>query len=384
MGDLHRCPLWRFTCDTDDVDKLSLVVQALETRSQKTGVSNAIFESWRCIASDDIGIDIILAESAAAQDIKQDSMRRNVRNWCGAPLLARFTKWDVTRVQDPKKCDLALEAQPKKKLKTRSSVPVFDISAATWKIMGEPFAALRDEGYFVLTQFIGPKQRGDLIGFVRKWTARGLQHLGVSTLASNFEELVSVPRRLWNISPKTWPEAKWNCRLERGWAPDLGGGKLYRHSDFTSNAAVVRVQESLRPVISLLHGVKPKELVLNPEGVSVKPPGCPALVSHLDPPRAGTYQVIVALTDTSFVLFPRSHKKFVDKKTSRSYTLTDDDIKDLAEKWGSVYTEVEAKAGDVCIFEGGTFAHGSPSTRLGDSARIVTFCHYSVKPLVVG
>ena len=44
-----------------------------------------------------------------------------------------------------------------------------------------------------------------------------------------------------------------------------------------------------------------------PESCSLKVPGCPEWVAHLDRSREGSFQVVIALTDTTFLVWPDSH-----------------------------------------------------------------------------
>ena len=153
---------------------------------------------------------------------------------------------------------------------------------------------------------------------------------------------------------------------------------MYRLPEFTESDPVVHVQEYLRHVVAYLHGVPPLALMRRPEGVSVKPPGCSKLMPHLDPKREGTYQIVVALTHTAFLAFPKSHKKsdFAMPKAAGYYEVTKEEIQDLETTHDSRETLIPASPGDVCLMLGGRVVHGSPATAPEAGVRICTYCHY--------
>lgn len=86
-------------------------------------------------------------------------------------------------------------------------------------------------------------------------------------------------------------------------------------------------------------------------------------------------EVVIALSPTTFVLWPGSHKVTLNPGGSGYYALKARDMATL-EAAGVVKAVIPAAAGDVLFFLGGKMVHGSPGVADGDGARIATYAHW--------
>ena len=135
------------------------------------------------------------------------------------------------------------------------------------------------------------------------------------------------------------------------------------------------INKATRAIIQSFSGGRELEAV--PESCSFKVPGCPEWVPHLDRAREGTFQVVIALTDTKFLVWPRSQLQLIGRghDTNGVYTLTKSD-KDVLQKAGCAQLAVPASAGDVLIMLGGVCIHSSPEAQADGSERIATYAHW--------
>ena len=111
----------------------------------------------------------------------------------------------------------------------------------------------------------------------------------------------------------------------------------------------------------------------------MKVPGCPEWTPHLDRAREGSYQVVIALTATTWLVWPDSHRVEIARDTTNKgfYTLSADDLDTLA-RAGSRQQAVPALAGDVLVMLGGICVHSSPRVQALDAERIATYAHWVV------
>ena len=110
-----------------------------------------------------------------------------------------------------------------------------------------------------------------------------------------------------------------------------------------------------------------------PESCSFKVPGCPEWVAHLDRSREGSFQVVIALTDTTFLVWPDSHLVPIGRDCSKKgfYALSKGEKAQL-DKARCAKVAVAAVAGDVLIMLGGLCVHSSPGVPAEESERIAT------------
>lgn len=135
------------------------------------------------------------------------------------------------------------------------------------------------------------------------------------------------------------------------------------------------INQATRSIIQAFHF--DRELQEVPESCSIKVPGCPEWVPHLDRAREGSYQVVIALTATTFLVWPQSHRVLVGRAPSSKsfHKLTAADMSKL-EQAGSKKKAVPAQPGDVLVMLGGITVHSSPAVLEGESERIATYAHW--------
>ena len=99
----------------------------------------------------------------------------------------------------------------------------------------------------------------------------------------------------------------------------LGNGRVFDGKDFAEDGQVERLQEHCRSVFASLHGVEANSLRRVCDTVSVKPGGSPKLKAHIDGHRRGSYQCVISLSDSAFLVYPYSHKaSFLPKRRQSS------------------------------------------------------------------
>jgi len=172
------------------------------------------------------------------------------------------------------------------------------------------------------------------------------------------------------------PWARWGGGQERGWAADLGGGKMFREPfNFSVQTDIVKVQEMARAVVARLQKTSPQLLRRIPEGASVKPAGCPELVPRWEPRRRGTYQVVMALSSTVWVVYPRSHLYKFPKPGKIVCSASDYDLQWL-QRHNIRRRECLLAPGDILVMKGGLLLHGSPMIPLTGTTQFCTFAHF--------
>ena len=126
--------------------------------------------------------------------------------------------------------------------------------------------------------------------------------------------LLSLGKR-FHASPAGWVDLMrpgWRLPFvacnKRGWIKALGSGRVLDRQDFTSDELSIPIQERCRSVFALLHDVQEDNLIRVHDRVSVQPSGSPKLAPHTDGNRRGSYQAVICLSDTSFLVYPGSHK----------------------------------------------------------------------------
>jgi hypothetical protein len=153
---------------------------------------------------------------------------------------------------------------------------------------------------------------------------------------------------------------------------------MNRMANLESLETAATLTEATRAIIQSLSGGMPLEQL--PERCSLKPPGTNEWVAHLDRARHGGFQVVIALTTTTFIVWPGSHLHPIGRHTTKKgyYQLTKVDKNDL-EQAGHGRLAVAAEAGDVLIMMGGVCVHSSPGVAKDQSERIATYAHWVPK-----
>jgi hypothetical protein len=113
-----------------------------------------------------------------------------------------------------------------------------------------------------------------------------------------------------------------------------------------------------------------------PERCSLKPPNSKEWVAHLDRSRVGTYQVVIALTETKFIVWEKSHMRAIGQDTKGFHALSKDELFEL--EGHSKKMVLEANPGDILIMQGGICVHSSPGVGSDEPERICTYAHWDV------
>ena len=191
--------------------------------------------------------------------------------------------------------------------------------------------------------------------------------------ANHFKELLTKGIR-WDQTPSSWEGARFGGVDKRGWMQSSGTGRLF---DDWCPPGVQAAQEAAKPVISLLRGCLPEDLELAPERCSIKVVGCPELLPNLDLNRRGDFQTIIALTETSVVVWPGSHKLDIGPiDGTHFYRLSSDDPFRLGGS-SCKRLDISVGIGDAVVMMGGLLVHGSPAGE--ERERICTYASFTVK-----
>ena len=257
-------------------------------------------------------------------------------------------------------------------------------------------ACVEERGFGILRGLIPAKQIQAMItkiqeqvaALARLYEKERIEKTGVGDKHRSFGntcgELMRLKDRL-HSAPKGWVDPQrpdWRISFGsvkyRGWMQHLGAGRMFEGRDFAEDGQASALQELCRPVVAFLHGVPEGALRRVDERVSVKPAGTPMLESHIDGNRRGSYQVVMALSETPFLVFPYSHKAaaIFPENINKYYALTKDELNRLKDEFQSEATEVPAKPGDVLVFEGGSFVHGSVEIKMGQPTRYVAYAQF--------
>ena len=169
---------------------------------------------------------------------------------------------------------------------------------------------------------------------------------------------------------------KWGVSTSRGYQPALGLGKCMQ-AENTDILSIRAVQYYLKCYAAFLHQCCPEDLCWRVAGFSVKPEGSKSAPAHRDEHDLGRNQIIVALSDGAFDIWPGSHKlAHRPADTIKGHYHIANDFQQYLE------TQCErvvfsCKGGDVLVFKGGSFVHGSPAvTAANPSPRVMTYCTF--------
>jgi hypothetical protein len=253
-------------------------------------------------------------------------------------------------------------------------VPDFHIAASTEELA----VILEEEGFALLRQHVPEGVIAQLRDLVEKEVKDTLALKGISIVSQDFRELLQVNSKEWSKTPPGFCGKPWGGVKSLGWIKSLGGGRML--STLLEHETLLSVQEHLRDICARIMGVPPNLLTRRPEGVSIKVPGCPEAATHVDFNRVGTLQIIIAVTPTSFVLYPKTHTDHVllleaqSAGTAKGYhVLSRASLDSLQQRCNTSRLEIEAQPGDCCVFQGG-LVHSSPAVQTG--VRICTYAHF--------
>ena len=237
-------------------------------------------------------------------------------------------------------------------------------------------------GYGILQGYIDAQMVSALVDKINAQAKVVTEAYGMEVNGNSCQSLLALSKHLQK-SPPGWCDPMrplWRLPFgaidKRGWIQGLGSGRMFDGQDFNEDGLCERIQELCRPVFSFLHGVSDHELIRFRERVSVKPGASPKLVAHIDGNRRGSYQAVISLSVTSFLVFPYSHMADFLPRTNGFYKLSKDDITRLGTECGSFETCIPANIGDVLFFVGGDFVHGSVPVREHDPTRYVAYAQF--------
>ena len=160
------------------------------------------------------------------------------------------------------------------------------------------------DGYFVVPGLIDRTMAANAAKEVRVATERLLKAYGIKA-GPDFKVLLRNMRRFQRTPKASQGQFKFGAYSKRAWMQNSGTGRFYENF---SGIAVDTCRERTREIVASIHGVPPEALKQQPEKASIKPEGCGPLKWHLDQDRVGTVQVVIALTASSFMMWPGSHK----------------------------------------------------------------------------
>ena len=237
-------------------------------------------------------------------------------------------------------------------------------------------------GYGILPGYIDAQTVSLLVNKIKDQAKVVIEAYGFDASDNSCKSSLDLGKHLDKSPPGWFDPLRSSWRLpfgaidKIGWIKALGSGRMFDGEDFLADGLCERVQELCRPVFAFLHGVAEHELTRFAERVSVKPGASPKLPAHIDGNRRGSYQAIICLSVTSFLVFPYSHKAHFLPRTNRYYKLSSDDIMRLGSEFSSYETFVPANVGDVVFFIGGDFVHGSVAVRAKDPTRYVAYAQF--------
>jgi len=171
-------------------------------------------------------------------------------------------------------------------------------------------------------------------------------------------------------------QQRWGCATSIGYqrSSGLGGGQALSHKIYAEVPEVAAVQHYCRQLIATLENCSPWELCWKPEGASIKGDESPAATLHRDEHDEGRLQCVCMLSQGAFVGCPGSHLialRAVD--TDSGHYHTTNAFMEKVRRDAPPIT-FAASPGDLFIFRGGTFVHGSPAIAEGHpSPRICTY-----------
>ena len=231
------------------------------------------------------------------------------------------------------------------------------------------------DGYAVAEKRVSQELAEHCVNDIRARVRKCLEGYGMKGLRGDgvFEGLLQAVSK-FSGSPKHWNCQKFGAIDKRGWQKGLGSGRLFE-GWVTDN--IVQVQEMCRELVAGVLQVDPSTLTRHPEKVSVKPPGSPAFKAHLDLGRVGGVQCVIALSQGSFLVWPRSHKAgMADRLRNLGkkgfHALTKKELDALPEESATV----PANIGDVLLMQGGTLVHGSPKVPDDGPVRVVAYANF--------
>ena len=194
-----------------------------------------------------------------------------------------------------------------------------------------------------------------------------------------------VPPWAWTRYPEKQPQdynpyaktLKWGCATSTGYMQTLGGGQALSWQWLAEKPAIAALQHYPQSLLADLQGEHPDDMCWMREGVSVKGVGAPAAELHRDEHDEGRLQCVIMMTQGAFTACPYSHLMPHQSANVRHghFHMSESFAERVRRECPAL--DLEAGPGDLYIFKGGTFVHGSPAVTETDPApRLVTYSSF--------
>ena len=250
---------------------------------------------------------------------------------------------------------------------------------------GEMAAALEENGFLIIRKFVPLRVVERARKCVEEHFLEVLKAFHGGYAVQELRDVALVPAFAWNRQPtKTPPHYNsfadaqlWGVATSTGYMQSLGVGQALSAKQYAHLPEIACVQHYPKNLLAELQNVHPEDLCWKEEGVSVKGVGSPKAKIHRDEDDEGRLQCVVMLTEGAVTACPKSHLlphkasnlssgHFHVEKSFEDHVKRNCGIRDLA-----------AGPGDLYIFKGGSFVHGSPAVGEADPApRIVTYSSF--------
>ena len=244
----------------------------------------------------------------------------------------------------------------------------------------EVASQLKTQGFVILPALVAKGLCESLIQQIQARVAHFLSFYGDKLPYDETCSSLLLGGKLFASSPPGWTadavEKPFGVCKNMAWVSAAGSGRLFE-GGFSENPAAVAVQEAVRPLMAGIYSLAPDLLVRIPERVSVKPAGSKELRPHLDCNRQGSYQVVISLCQTEFMIFPGSQDVHLECRDMAKYhELSNEEMETLREA-GVSQLAVAAGPGDVLVMQGGGVVHSSPAVASGHPTRYMAYAHYA-------
>ena len=237
---------------------------------------------------------------------------------------------------------------------------------------------LRKEGFVLLRKFLPEYMYTPARNDAEAHFLEVLRSFTHGHAIESIDEVHKLNGKVWETSGgKSFnpyaAKQKWGCITSRGYQKQLGMGNALSEKVFQQYPSVMACQHYMRHYLALLHNCSPEALCWRPDGVSIKGRCSEHAPPHRDAGDHGRYQCVLALAAGAFDVWPGSH--VLEMRGHDHFHLSQDDLSHL--RANSQQLIFACDPGDVLIFIGGMFIHGSPSVGAGDpSPRIMTYATF--------
>jgi hypothetical protein len=249
---------------------------------------------------------------------------------------------------------------------------------------GDARLHLEDQGYVIACGFVPTFLTSAAYLDVESHLTEVLQAFNMPSVQT-IADIAKVPSKCWTYVASRIPpsfnrfarEQAWGVATSIGYIGNLGNGQALSPKVMCKHQSVVSCQLFLKTLIGHLLDVDPEALCWQQEYVSVKTVDSGAAPLHKDTHDDGRLQAVVMLSNGSVVGCPKSHSLPCaqnDLQAGSHYHSTNSFQSRVACNTPPI--EIQLDPGDVYIFKGGTFVHGSPVPNLKHKVRMVTYASF--------